>query len=136
MEKYKTLEKCEPGDWVFYGCGELYQVMTESHGDTTWLELSNGYVRTMPSANSIVYPLTIENKIISELIRKRYLELYKHNCINGSKVPNWIDNMWYKIVTCVDTSERKKLWDELDKEVERLIDVRKQITELEKNFKY
>lgn len=136
MEKYKPLEKCKPNDWVFFSCGELHQVVIESCGDTTWLELSNGYVRTMPCANALVYPLTIENKIIADLIHKRYLDLYNHNCITGSKVPNWIDDMWHKIVTCEDTSERKKLWDELDKEVERLIDVRKQITELEKNFNY
>lgn len=134
MENYKKLKDCEHKEWVYSSCGELYQYVKEDKFN----HLTSGYINRGCSEETIVYPLTIHNKIIAEGINHYYKKMHDNHMISGSKLINWLDEEMHKLMTIpldAEESEYRKVWDEIEVEYYRLLDIRKRIDELEKNFK-
>lgn len=136
MNNFKTISECKDGEWVYYEHGDLFQVLVRDYNGTKIVDLENGHVIISPGNKSIVYPLTINNKIIADNIHNFYDQLSANKCY-GSRVDKWLNDMWFKLVTLPDDSETRdysKIYIDIQEEISRLLNIRKQIDELEKNF--
>lgn len=122
MKKYKLLSECKDGDWVYYDTGSLCQVQKDLY-DSSKFALVDGYTRSYLSQDTKVYPITLYTKVIAEGVRYYYDKMHKKGLINGSRWTNWLSERFDELMDIdenADTSEFRKVWDKIDKQIREL----------------
>lgn len=126
MKRWKYLNECKEGDWVYYDTGKLTQVVKyhNSFTDEDEFELTSGYFRYGVNDKTCkVYPLTIHTKIIAEGIKSLCDKMHDKHLINGSRWTNWLASEMDKLMELPDkapSSEYQKIWREIDEQIAEL----------------
>lgn len=135
MKTYKRLDECENGEWVFAEGGQLFQVTIDRKYN--YVSLTDGQISIGLGNDAIVYPLTIENKIISDRIRGYRDKMYARDIVKSGKWLSWLNKKWYELMTLPNDCAKEnyyKIYDEIDNKINELTDIRNKIKELETNF--
>ena len=125
MDRYKLLRDCQDGEWVYYEVGRLCQVQdhVNSIDGRVYKDLVTGYIRIGASKNTIVYPLTIHNKVVAEAVYRFYTLMHEKRLINGSKWVNWLSDKYDELMALSCNAEREdyiKIYDSIEAQIREL----------------
>ena len=91
------IEKFKKGDFLFhkFNLFQVQDVITDKYSPFSY-HVTNGYIGTSAEAED-VFPLTINNKLISEeyqSFKDKLHELEGERNLNWTEISNWLENHW------------------------------------------
>lgn len=124
MKRYIYLKNCNVGDWIYFGPGELYQVIKGDFNRFNDFALSNGYIRCWTNNSTTkVYPLTLRTKVIAENIHYYYKEMHRKDLIHGSEWVDWLENKFHELMLLEDDAPKEafgEIYTSIEEQIEKL----------------